>query len=575
MSDFALPLSEYPRPQLRRESYICLNGKWEYAISKSPVKPTKFDGFILVPYSPEAPLSGVNKTVFADDFLHYKRTFTLQQIDFDSKIILNVGACDQVCEVYVNSKRAGGHKGGYNAFSLDITDFVTQGENELYFLVTDDAASPIYGRGKQRYNNGGIWYAPTSGLWQTVWLEVVPKSYIESLKLTPDAISKTLYISLKSAFLGEIITKITDGGKTLSEVVINKNNNEFEFEVHLPQCELWSPETPKLYDIEITCGKDKVKSYFGMRSYGVVEIEGRKYFALNGKPCFHNGLLDQGYFEGGLYTPKSYQAMYDELLAVKNAGFNMLRKHIKVEPMMWYYYCDVLGILVWQDMINGGGQYSSLRITLAPFINLHIDDHNYKKMKRSEQSREQYFVEATEMMAQLYNCVSVCLWTPFNEAWGQFDAIDVWHKLKAIDSTRPFDHASGWQDKGGGDLYSRHIYFRKVRMKNDGKRVLALTEFGGYSHNFEGHVFTDKKFGYKTFHTQQTLIQAYKNLYFNEIIPLIKKQGLCATVYTQLTDVEDEINGLFTFDRYLKIPLETLKEINEKVYKAFNNLFEN
>jgi len=336
------------------------------------------------------------------------------------------------------------------------------------------------------------------------------------------------------------------------------------------KCKAWSPENPELYNIELTFGVDRVTTYFGLRKFSTVDTNGKKYFELNGKPYFHNGLLDQGYWHEGLYTPPSNKAMFDEIKNVKDLGFNMLRKHIKVEPMLWYYYCDVLGVLVWQDMINGGGKYSQFRIMLAPFINLHIDDKNYKKMKRSEASKAQYMFEAKEMMAQLFNCVSLCLWTPFNEAWGQFDALDVWKELKKIDDTRPFDHASGWQDKGGGDVNSRHIYFRKARMKNDGKRVLALTEFGGYSYVKDGHVFTDKKFGYKTYKTEQDLTKAYTKLYYNEIIPAIKKVGLGATVYTQLTDVEDEINGLFTYDRVQKINADTLREINRDVYKAFD-----
>jgi hypothetical protein len=283
--------------------------------------------------------------------------------------------------------------------------------------------------------------------------------------------------------------------------------------------------------------------------------------------------LDQGYWVDGLYTPPSNKAMYDEILAVKNLGFNMLRKHIKVEPMLWYYYCDVLGILVWQDMINGGGSYPSIRIMLAPFINLRLDDKNYKKMKRNDKSRKQYYFEAEEMMSQLNNVTSLCLYTPFNECWGQFDAVNVTNHLKNIDSTRLYDHASGWQDKYAGDLCSKHIYFRKVKMKNDSKRILALTEFGGYSYPVDGHVFSSKKFGYKIFNDKDKLQKRYADLYKNEIIPLIKNEGLCATVYTQLTDVEDEINGLFTYDRLLKFDADFLINLNNLVYKSFNEIF--
>ena len=318
-------------------------------------------------------------------------------------------------------------------------------------------------------------------------------------------------------------------------------------------------------------GEDKVESYFGMRSFSTVTVDGKKCFGLNGKPIFHNGLLDQGYFHDGIYTPKSNKIYYDEIKNLKELGFNMLRKHIKVEPYLWYYYCDILGMLVWQDMINGGDKYSNLQIILCPFLNLHLDDTNYKRRKRANPlSREFYMIEAKGLIDTLYNCVSLCLWTPFNEAWGQFDSYRIWQELSAYDQTRHFDHASGWQDTGGGDLCSKHIYFRKLKMKNDGKRILALTEFGGYSHTVENHVFTDKKFGYKSFNDKIKLQNAYNNLYKNEVIPLIKSQLLGATVYTQVSDVEDEVNGLYTYDRVLKFDPEKIKRINMEVYKAFD-----
>ncbi|MBO5889713.1 MAG: glycoside hydrolase family 2, partial [Clostridia bacterium] len=306
-----------------------------------------------------------------------------------------------------------------------------------------------------------------------------------------------------------------------------------------------------------------------LRKFSKQEIDGKHYFTLNNKPFFYNGLLDQGYFEGS-YTPKSNLDLYNEIKSVKDLGFNMLRKHIKVEPMLWYYYCDILGITVWQDMINGGKQYSPLRIALLPFIKVNLDDTNYKLMGRDNPlSREQYYFEALEMMENLYNVVSLALYTPFNEGWGQFDAVKTTDYLKTIDNSRLYDHASGWIDKNSGDVYSRHIYFRKCAPINDKKRVLALTEFGGYSFPLKDHTFTDKKFGYKMFNNNSDFTKAYKNLYYNEVFPLIKNQGLSATVYTQLTDVEEEINGLFTFDRVLKMDKEVLIKINKELYEIF------
>ena len=569
--EFNMPLSEYPRPQFRRESYFCLNGEWDYAISKSLEKPLSYKGKILVPYSPESKLSGVGEQVFADDYLHYRRFFTMPPSFNRGRVHLNFGACDQVCRVYLNGGLLGVHEGGYNSFSFDITDSLKKGENELYICVTDDASSDVYGRGKQTYNRGGIWYTATSGLWQTVWLESTPYNYIRNAFLKPIFDEKKLEIEYEASGKGILSAQVLCDDKVVSEGI--SANGKIVLSVDM--CEPWSPECPKLYSVKLLFGDDVVYSYFGLRKFGVCEIDGKKYFELNGRPYFQSGLLDQGYWLDGHYTPPSYQAMYEELSAVKRAGFNMIRKHIKVEPMLWYYYCDVLGLLVWQDMINGGGKYPLWRIALAPFINLHLNDGNYKKMRRSERSRAQFMMEAKEMMRQLMSCVSICLWTPFNEAWGQFDAIKVWKELSEVDNTRLFDHASGWQDMGGGDLKSKHIYFRKARMRNDGKRILALTEFGGYSYPKEGHVFSNKKFGYKVFKDEQSFTEAYVKLFRGEIVPAIKRDGLCATVYTQLTDVEDEINGIFTYDRVSKIDENVLRDVNNELYATFNEIVNN
>lgn len=561
-----IPLSEYPRPQFKRDSYISLNGEWDYAITNSNKKPDVYDGKITVPYSPETQLSGVEKQVNKQDFLHYRKCFSLPKEWLGGRVLLNFGAVDQVCTVFLNGHELAMHKGGYNCFSVDLTDNLKE-ENELCLTVTDDAESEIYGRGKQSYKAGGIWYKATSGIWQSVWLENVPETYITGLKLIPSAIDKTLTVITETNRETQVLVSVYDG-ETLIEEGITKAGS---ITLNVEKCKLWSPDCPELYNLKIVAGKDTVFSYFGLRSFGITEIQEKKYFTLNGKPIFYNGILDQGYFEGGYYTPKDNQTMYEEIKNVKELGFNMLRKHIKVEPMLWYYYCDILGVAVWQDMINGGGKYSPLRIMLCPFFNLNIDDKNYKKIKRNQASRKQYMIEAKEMMNQLFNVVSLCLWTPFNEAWGQFDAVNVYDELSKLDTTRHFDHASGWQDKGVGDVNSKHIYFRKAKPKNDGKRVLALTEFGGYSFPVEGHVFSKRKFGYKMYKNGEKLFNDYKKLYETEVFPLIEKQGLGATVYTQLTDIEDEINGLYTFDRILKMPSDEIKKINKKLYEVFNN----
>ena len=565
-------LSEYPRPQMRRDSYFNLNGEWDYAIIKTGEKFVGFDGKIVVPYSPESSLSKVNRQLLADETLIYSRKFTLPDGFNRGKVLINFGAVDQVAQVFINGKAVGKHEGGYTPFSFDITEFLVEGENTLRVEVVDNASSAIYGRGKQKYDRGGIWYTATSGIWQTVWLESVPLNYVRSFKFVPDFNNKTLSVSLDS--VGDIkdfrVEVVGDNGNI---IVSGAGEVNRETVLNVDGCLPWSPDSPQLYPVNIYYGDDKIESYFGLRSYSKVKVDGKEFFAVNDKPTFNNGLLDQGYFHDGIYTPSSNRVYYDEIKAVKDMGFNMLRKHIKIEPMLWYYYCDILGVLVWQDMINGGDKYKNLRIILAPFINLNLDDTDYKSMGRNALSRKQYYAESTEELNALFNCVSLCVWTPFNEAWGQFDSIKVWKYLSELDPTRLYDHASGWQDHGGGDFCSKHIYFRRAKMKNDGVRVLALTEFGGYSLSVEGHTFTDKKFGYKRFNSIDKLQVAYENLYLDEVISLIREQGLCATVYTQLSDVEDEVNGLFTYDRILKFNPDKIREINDKVYSAFDKLF--
>ncbi len=567
--DNTIPLLEYPRPQFKRESYFCLNGFWDYQIEENGQ--TKLEGKINVPYSPESDLSGVCRQLKKRETLIYKRSFTLPSGFNKGVVLLNFGACDQETTVFVNDEKVGENYGGYLPFTFDITAYLIEGENSLKVVVKDDADSDIYGRGKQTYNRGGIWYTATSGIWQTVFLESVPLSYIKSVKLTPNYDDKTL--SVIAEIVGnkaDITVEVVDGDR-----IICSQKGEGKVTLDVSICKEWSVENPELYKVFITLGEDRVESYFGLRKFSVIERGGYKLFALNNKPLFNNGLLDQGYYHKGIYTPESNESMYKDVEAVKTLGYNMLRKHIKVEPLLWYYYCDVLGVLVWQDMLNGGTKYKKHRIMLAPFINLHLDDTNYKSMGRSEKSREQYYKEAYGLQDLLYNVVSLCVYTPFNEAWGQFDALKVTKLLKERDNTRLYDHASGWQDKGGGDFCSKHIYFRKARIKNDGKRILALTEFGGYSLLLDGHVFSNKKFGYKFFKDQSRLQTAYQNLYEKEIIPLVNEQGLCATVYTELTDVEDEVNGILTFDRALKLNADFLRELNGKIYQSFNEKFNN
>ena len=560
------PLAEYPRPQFKRDIYYSLNGEWDFIIKKANGK--EVSGKIQVPYSPECELSGVKEQVRKGDLLIYNKTFTLPDGFNRGKVLINFGAVDQVCIVKLNGRVVGGNKGGYYPFTIDITNALNEKENLLSVEVIDDAESDIYGRGKQVYRNGGIWYMATSGIWQSVFIESVPTKYLKSVKLIPDFDAKSLLVKPNKEGEGEVSVQILDG-----DTLLYTASGSGDITLSVNGLKPWTVESPELYRVVLTFNDDIVESYFGLRKFSIVEKDGVKLFALNNKPIFHNGLLDQGYFNGGMLTPRTNEDMYNEIKAVKELNFNMIRKHIKVEPLLWYYYCDILGVLVWQDMLNGGKKYKLIRIALAPFINLHLNDKNYRSMGRSKESREQYYKEAYTLQETLYNQVSLCLYTPFNEAWGQFDALEVTKALRENDPTRLYDHASGWQDMGGGDLLSKHIYFRKIRLKNDNKRVLALTEFGGYSLPVKEHLFTKKKFGYKAFRSSEALEKAYIKLYEDEIIPAIENNGLCGTVYTQLTDIEDEINGIFTFDRVLKISSEAIKEVNGKVYKTFDEKF--
>ena len=568
-TDGALPLAEYPRPQFRRDSYLPLNGEWEYAIRKSPDLPKSYDGNILVPYPPESAASGVLRVLQKDEFLIYRRTFTLPNGFFRGRLLLQFGAVDQITEVLLNGVAVGGHEGGYTPFTIDLTAALRDGENELIVRVRDDADTHIYGRGKQRYRHGGIWYTPISGIWQSVWLESTPKAALSALRIESDAALHTLTLTPTANAEGEVTVEVLDGDRTLASATVQAGT---ALSLHLPECKLWSVDHPELYGLRLTFGEDTVESYFGIRSYGKIGVNGKQYFAENGKPIFYNGLLDQGYWQEGLYTPPSMKAVYDELCRVRALGYNMLRKHCKIEPLLYYYYCDILGIAVWQDMLNGGRRERTYRLMLAPFLNLHLNDGNYRAMGREDPaSRAQYMREAEDMQDALYNCVSLCLYTPFNECWGQFDAVRVTEALRLRDPSRLYDHASGWQDKGGGDVRSRHIYFRPARPKNDGRRVLALTEFGGYSYAVPDHDFSARSFGYKRFKSVDRLAAAYERLYMTEVIPAILHEGLSATVYTQLTDIEDEINGIFTYDRAEKLPAEMLTRVNEAVRATFED----
>lgn len=562
------PLPEYPRPQLRRNSYLNLNGIWEYAITKTAEKPAAMQGEIVVPFSPETPLSGVGHILQPDEYLWYRRSVTLPEGFFrGGRLLLHFGAVDQCCTVWVNGQEAGSHTGGYLPFALDVTELIEGDAFTLELRVTDPTDTGSLSRGKQRLKNTGIWYTPQSGIWQTVWMECVPENYLRSLRITPKLEENAVHIRLEADDPAMAAVTICRDGGIIAEGQTDENG-ESTLTIPAEQMRLWSPENPFLYDVTIRlAGGDRVESYFGMRSFGIGRDEkGLPRLLLNGKPYFQNGLLDQGYWSDGYYTAPSDEALIHDIAEMKRLGFNMLRKHIKVEPLRWYYHCDRLGMLVWQDMMNGGESYSPLSIYVFSNLGLRVKDDRYRYFSRSDEAgRTHYYEELGQMIDLLYNTVSLALWVPFNEGWGQFDALKAAEFIRKRDDTRPIDHASGWYDQGGGDIKSIHWYFRPYHHKQPPKeqRPICLTEYGGYNCAVPGHCWGEgAEFGYKKIAYPAEFNRAFQKLMEEQIIPA-KERGLAAAVYTQVSDVEGERNGLLTYDR-------KVCKANEAIFRAVN-----
>lgn len=557
-------LTEYPRPQMRRNSYLNLNGRWEYAITDSDESPPRWDGTILVPFSPESALSGVGRSLQPGQTLWYRREVIVPQgfIPADGRLLLHFGAVDQEAAVYWNGRLLGRHMGGYNAFTLDATDALGP-RNSLVVRVHDDTDASFHSRGKQKTRRGGIWYTPQSGIWQTVWVEAVPRHYIEGLRIVPLFDQSAVEVMVRCS--QPLQCEATVDGRT-----VPFTSGE-PARIPMPDFRAWSPEDPYLYDLSVTLGEDRVESYFGMRKMEVrADRGGVKRLFLNGEPYFQSGLLDQGYWPDGLYTAPSDEALIYDIQTAKAMGFNLLRKHIKVEPMRWYYHCDRLGMLVWQDMPSGGGKYRFSTITLPLVTGIHRRDNHYRAFARaSSQGRGEYMDELEEMVGQLFNAPSVVLWVPFNEGWGQFDSTLVMERLRALDPTRPVDPASGWHDQGAGELRSLHVYFKPFRFRRDRRgRALALSEFGGYNLRVDGHCFNQKDYGYRRLPDAAALWRDFSRLYEREVLPAVPR-GLCASVYTQLSDVEDELNGLMTYDRrVVKLDADEVRELNERLKEA-------
>ncbi|MCW2761344.1 MAG: Beta-galactosidase [Marmoricola sp.] len=576
------PLPEYPRPQLVREHWVNLNGVWEHAFTATADRPTSYDGPIVVPFSPEAPLSVVERQLQPDEWLWYRRSFTAPDLPRGGRVLLHFGAVDQSCTVWVNGDEVGAHVGGYLPFSFDVTAHLGPGpDNVLEVRVQDLSETGVHARGKQRLDRGTIWYTAQSGIWQTVWLEPVPASYVERLVLVPHledgALEVTVHLGGSGGFepfagapSSTTIVVSTDG-----RVVGEGSSAPGEpVLIAIPDTRPWTPQDPHLYDVEVRLGEDRVTSYAGMRSFGVgQDATGRPRLLLNGEPVVHVGVLDQGYWPDGLLTPPSDAAMVHDIETMRSLGFTMLRKHVKIEPLRWYAHCDRLGMLVWQDMVNGGGRYRHLTTTLPASRPVRVRDRWHSLFHRGDAAgRAEFRREVRETVELLRNVVSLAVWTPFNEGWGQFDANAVAGEVAGLDPTRQVNHVSGWVDQGGGDIRSFHSYLRPFRMPpkrrgRRGRRVVALTEYGGHSMRVEGHDWSSREFGYHHVEGAAELAAGFVALHG----PLrdAVRAGLGATAYTQLTDVEDELNGLLTWDReVLKVDPDVVRRVTASLASA-------
>lgn len=561
-----IPLTEHPTPQFQRKNFEVLNGEWDFAITKSADLPTSYDSKILVPFAPETYLSGIHKRIGADDYLHYRRVIKVPRRRKKSKTLIHFGAVDQICDVFLNGLHMCHHEGGYLPFTVDC-DVLPNEENVLQVVVQDDTDSDVFPRGKQVNKPGGVWYTPTSGIWQTVWMEQVPFAYLDSLRITPDFDRKKVLIH--ATYHGKntpIMVKCSNKGKLIAQGVTDSHGN-----VTLSLAKdfnPWSPSKPFLYDLEVSYGEDVVYSYFAMRKISSVDFNGHKVFALNNKPLFLTGVLDQGYFPESGLTPPSDRAMIDDIKMVKDLGYNMIRKHIKIEPMRWYYHCDRMGMIVIQDFVNGGAKYKNRYIVLRPLFKFDKDDSkpaDIKKLGRGNpKSQARFIADLGETVDLLYNCPCIAIWTLFNEGWGQFRTKEVLPLLQAQDATRLVDANSGWFDQGVGDFNSDHIYFKNIaNMKSDGKRILSLSEYGGMGLKVEGHAWAKTAFSYKSFKDEEKLNDAIRKLYEEKLLPMKEKEGLSVAVYTQISDVEEELNGLITYDRkHLKVDKKIIKECN-------------
>ena len=540
-----IPWNVYPRPLLKRREWLNLNGVWEF--ENDGVNATE----IRVPFCPESLLSGIGEEIRPGSALRYTKRFTVPESWRGKRVLLHFGGVSCMCGVSLNGRTAGFFSNGYVPFTTEVTGMLAySGENVLTVTAVNDI-SDIYPHGKQKLNRGGMWYTPVSGIWQTVWLEPVPEKFVSGIEIATDLTGAD--ITLNEKLSGTAVC----GGK---EYAIRDGKVRIEPE----DPENWTPENPKLYPFTVRCMGDEFESYFALRTLSVGDISGKKRLLLNGKPYFFNGLLDQGYFSDGIYTPAEPEEYTRDILLAKSLGFNTLRKHIKTEPDFFYAECDRLGIAVFQDMVNNGA-YSFFRDTLLPTLGLQSLKDSRGNSRKS--AREEFEKSLEKTVNRLKNFPCVCYWTVFNEGWGQFDADRFYDKVKTLDGTRFVDAASGWFKQKKSDVESLHIYFRKLpKGAGASLRPLVVSEFGGYVWKCEGHSFNVKKtYGYRKFKTRESFAAAFAKLYRDEVIPLAC-EGLSAAVYTQLSDVEDETNGFVTYDRkVVKLRPEDVAGIKESL----------
>ena len=578
-------LEEYPRPLLMREDYQILNGWWDYAFTIDYKQPQQYEGRILVPFSPETALSGVGRQLKPDEYLWYRRNFNLpgwEREKGQNRILLHFGAVDQSCEVRINGHKVKRHTGGYLPFEVDISRYAQESANELIVAVKDLNDTSYHSKGKQKLNAGGMFYTAQSGIWQTIWLEKVPETYIKEIKTVPDIEKKIIRIKVSSSYSTDkknvdklsrnlpIEIKIRKPGlypdpvvkpsqistEDMLETAVQAVSDKW-IEIPIESISLWNCETPYLYYFEVKLGDDRAISYFAMRKFSL-ETKVHEEFpriCLNGEVQFQNGVLDQGYWPESLYTPPSDAAMIFDIQEMKKTGFNMVRKHLKIEPQRWYYHCDRLGIVVWQDMVNGGSYYKHWFVTygatLLSWLRIPMRDVYPRLLSREAKAgRLEFIREMKETIRLLGNHPSIAAWVIFNEGWGQFQTEDMTRIVRRLDPNRLIDQASGWFDQGGGDFSSLHNYFFKLFIRPERERASVLSEFGGYSYREPGHCAKEKLYGYGICKNKKDLEKRFLERWqgVRNLIP----QGLSASIYTQWTDVEEEVNGVFTYDREVR-----------------------